>query len=404
MRGLWSCPLALLALSFGSHGVTPTNTDDEPAWRGPDVCWQQKDLTFERCCDEERHGVGGDVACWESQLVFSYATCCLEQYRPGPRCRAAATSEAQWGACSLPHSVWESQGCHQDSPARDRRIYGGKGVLTHYYSSYAEYVDQQHQRVAEDLRWSHTFAQRSDLELVATVVNYTLKRLGLSAPWRAVCHGSKRGAEVRWLSEAFAARGVELEAVGTDISPDAVADQVWEVQLMDYHDIDVNRVGAVDLIYSNALDHSPVPIAALAAWREHLTADGVLVLHTSWSDTPLHRSYSDPTVFWVSDSCKALDNGGFHVLDILRVPIPGDPDPSHHSNFIVAAPKPGLSLDHLAYLRNSIYHYMLWKEGFKEQYHHLFFSQRGRLSFEDFLAKHALALNYLDPNTFPLDA
>lgn len=91
-----------------------------------------------------------------------------------------------------------------------------------------------------------------------------------------ICHGVRNGSEVAWLRNSL-----KIEVIGTEISDSATL--FSDVIQWDFHNVKPEWIGAVDFIYSNALDHSFSPKACIAAWVSCLKAAGRLFVH--WSPT-----------------------------------------------------------------------------------------------------------------------
>jgi hypothetical protein len=89
------------------------------------------------------------------------------------------------------------------------------------------------------------------------------------APKNMVCHGARCGTEVR----LFQAKFPDLSIFGTDVAP-----RCPEVIDWDFNKQKPEWVGAMDIVYSNSLDHSPDPAMTVKTWLEQLNPTGLLVL------------------------------------------------------------------------------------------------------------------------------
>ncbi len=85
---------------------------------------------------------------------------------------------------------------------------------------------------------------------------------------KAICHGARCGTEVKLLQARFP----KAEVVGTDL----FAKEPELVLQWDFHQTKPEWNRAFDLVYSNALDHSPKPKECLQTWLGQLKPDGLL--------------------------------------------------------------------------------------------------------------------------------
>lgn len=133
------------------------------------------------------------------------------------------------------------------------------------YASYAEYAEHQASKLAtmgdEKLREHH--------ERLRGALRDGLVASGIVCRNRVVlCMGARTGAEV----EAFLARGAF--AVGVDLNPGP--DNRF-VLAGDFHGT-VFPTGAVDIVYTNAIDHTFDPALLLAEARRLLRPGGLFIV------------------------------------------------------------------------------------------------------------------------------
>ena len=104
-----------------------------------------------------------------------------------------------------------------------------------------------------------------------------------------LCHGSRNGFEQAFLRERL---GQGAEVIGTDISETALGfpnSVQW-----DFHDFRADWDGRCDFVYTNSLDQSWKPDAAVRLWVSQLKPGGLLFIeHTRWH-SPSHASKIDP--------------------------------------------------------------------------------------------------------------
>ena len=102
-----------------------------------------------------------------------------------------------------------------------------------------------------------------------------------------ICHGTRNGFEQNFISSQ---KG--FEAIGTDISETA-NDFERSVQ-WDFHDTNKEWLARFDFVYSNSLDQSWNPRAALVTWLNQLKPDGRLVIEHTHAHGPGGASAMDP--------------------------------------------------------------------------------------------------------------
>ena len=75
-----------------------------------------------------------------------------------------------------------------------------------------------------------------------------------------LCHGTRNATEQRYFLESFP----QAKITGTEISP--TADQFPMTVQWDFHEVNADWTGRMDIVYSNAIDHSYDPVLALRVW------------------------------------------------------------------------------------------------------------------------------------------
>lgn len=152
----------------------------------------------------------------------------------------------------------------------------------HAYDSYEQYRDIQ---IRHNLRKiSNVWA---DADTLGTMCDTLQTLLPDRRPIRGLCHGSRNGFE-----QGFISARPGFEALGTDISPTA-RDYERSVE-WDFHDPNPDWVGRFDFVYSNSLDQSWNPRAALVTWLNQLAPGGFVVIEHTDAHGPRHASEMDP--------------------------------------------------------------------------------------------------------------
>jgi SAM-dependent methyltransferase len=160
-----------------------------------------------------------------------------------------------------------------------------KDVIDYYlheYKSYEEYRDTQ---IAHNVRKiNNVWADESTLALVCGELQ---KDIGGAETLSGLCHGARNGFEQNFIS---AQNG--FEAIGTDISE--TAKDFDRSAQWDFHDVKEDWVGRFDFVYSNSLDQSWNPRAALVTWLNQLKPGGRLVIEHTEAHGPSGASEMDP--------------------------------------------------------------------------------------------------------------
>ena len=148
------------------------------------------------------------------------------------------------------------------------------------YSSYEDYRDTQIRYNLKKI--SNVFADEKTLLRVAAIVNESKPN-----PAFGICHGSRNGFEQKTLSGLL-----NCQVIGTDISP--TASEFENSVCWDFHEVNESWKGSADFVYTNSLDQSWNPRAALETWLGQLSKDGVLIIEMTEGHGPTEASSMDP--------------------------------------------------------------------------------------------------------------
>lgn len=154
-------------------------------------------------------------------------------------------------------------------------------VVLHEYDNYDDYRDEQ-------IKWNKAKINNvwADDATLARVANIVQDRCPKPSP-RILCHGSRNGYEVKKLQNLMP----NAEVIGTDISDTA---KQFGLHEWDFHDRNPDWVGQFDCVYTNSLDQSWKPKAALSVWFEQLAPNGLLIVEHTEGHSPLAASKMDP--------------------------------------------------------------------------------------------------------------
>jgi len=152
----------------------------------------------------------------------------------------------------------------------------------HAYSSYEEYRRVQIYHNYRKL--GRVWADAGTMDLLAE----SLRAMFGTGPIKGLCHGTRNGFEQNHLN----ANHPGFAVIGTDISPSA-RDFPNSVE-WDFHDVNPDWQGQFDFVYSNSLDQSWQPKAALETWLDQVRPGGVVVIEYSEEQSPLAAGAMDP--------------------------------------------------------------------------------------------------------------
>jgi hypothetical protein len=121
-----------------------------------------------------------------------------------------------------------------------------------------------------------------------------LRAMGVQVS-RGVCHGTRRGNEQVWFRKHL---GAQADVFGTEISDNAT--EFPHTIQWDFHEVDPDWVGQMELVYSNSWDHAHDPETAFAGWISSLRPGGFLMLDHGWNYQPERVTAMDP--FGISEA------------------------------------------------------------------------------------------------------
>lgn len=151
----------------------------------------------------------------------------------------------------------------------------------HPYSSPTEYIEAQKRRAAD--RLAHNVVWVSE-QAIAAMVDFI--RAHRPDARFCLCHGASSGTEQRLVKKRL-----NISVLGTELLADCA--QFPDTIQWDFHEIKPEWLGAVDFIYSNALDHSPTPDVALRQWLRCLAPGGFCFIDWSEGHSDAHVTAVD---------------------------------------------------------------------------------------------------------------
>ncbi len=169
------------------------------------------------------------------------------------------------------------------------------------YGSYQEYKEAQ---IAGNKRKQEvTWVQEENIRIIAQYVRQNAIPVEF-----VLCHGTRNGKE-----QALFKKYLQARVLGTEISPTAT--RYPDTIEWDFHEVQPAWVNAVDLVYSNALDHSYDPEKCLDAWMSCVRKSGCCVLE--WSPKHAIKTKTDPFAGSLEDY-KGLIEKKYKIRDILE--------------------------------------------------------------------------------------
>lgn len=133
-------------------------------------------------------------------------------------------------------------------------------------------------------------------------------------PVSGICHGTRRGNEQLWFRTYL---GPQAKVFGTEIA-DTATEFPHTIQ-WDFHEIDPDWLGRMDLIYSNSWDHAHDPERAFAGWIRCIRPGGFLMLDHAWGSLPERVSPVNP--FGISEVglVRMLNRLGAGIGEVAEV-------------------------------------------------------------------------------------
>lgn len=162
------------------------------------------------------------------------------------------------------------------------RNFSNGAVSLEHLKSYSEYVEEQQR--ANIAKIKGQWVPRKAIKYLSRL----LRRKLIFTKGFGICHGTRQGNEQRWFHE-FLGEGVKV--IGTEISNTAT--MFPNTIKWDFHAVKDEWIGAVDFIYTNALDHSFNPKFAVSQWAKCLTPQGVIILEWTSSSDATHKNKHD---------------------------------------------------------------------------------------------------------------
>jgi SAM-dependent methyltransferase len=125
-------------------------------------------------------------------------------------------------------------------------------------------------------------AQKEDIGFLATYIKQNIASVS-----SGVCHGTRRGLEQKWFTDALGANvlGTEIADTATDF-PNTVQ---W-----DFHEDNSKWHNTFNFVYTNSFDHAYNPKKALDNWMKTLKNGGVCIIEHSLQQVPAATSELDP--------------------------------------------------------------------------------------------------------------
>jgi hypothetical protein len=179
-------------------------------------------------------------------------------------------------------------------------------VTLHRYADHEEY--RRIQNAGNARKIDKVWAKRANIEHLARYVRLR------GAPTFGICHGTRRGLEQGWFSEALG-----CHVIGTEIADSAT--QFPNTIQWDFHDAKPEWIEAADFIYSNSFDHSLDPEGCLKTWMSCIKPGGVCLIEHSDLHGPSGASELDPFGIELPEFLLAITRWGrgqFFVRELIE--------------------------------------------------------------------------------------
>ncbi len=206
-------------------------------------------------------------------------------------------------------------------PTEERHVKGYRADLGYALFSYVDergnFDYEKYRKIQEDgnkRKLDRVWALEDNIKFLAQFV-----QTKVPSPKFGLCHGTRRGLEQKWFSDALG-----CEVIGTEISETA-KDFPNTIQ-WDFHNVKPEWINNVDFIYSNSFDHSYDPEKCLNAWMSCIKPGGVCILEHSAEHATKGASMLDPfgaELVQMPYLITKWGKGNFACSDILKAPVTG---------------------------------------------------------------------------------
>lgn len=164
------------------------------------------------------------------------------------------------------------------------------------YKNHEEYVAAQVEANVRKIK--NVWVDRRTIEIISAKHDSVTKIL---------CHGTRNAKEQKYFQEFFPT----AEILGTEISP--TADQFPMTVQWDFHEVNSDWVGSMDIVYSNAIDHSYDPVLALRTWANQLAPNGRLYVEHAYAPEDNYARASDPLEIYDPELKEIFADLGLHL-------------------------------------------------------------------------------------------
>lgn len=127
-----------------------------------------------------------------------------------------------------------------------------------------------------------------------------------------ICHGTRKGLEQAWFSDAL-----DCPVLGTEIS-DTAALFPNTIQ-WDFHELKDEWIGQADFVYSNSWDHAYDPKTCFDHWVQCLKPGGLMLLDHTSRHLPDTVNPVDPFGASIDELLRLLDTWGGETYRVLEV-------------------------------------------------------------------------------------
>ena len=169
-------------------------------------------------------------------------------------------------------------------------------MKVYQYKNHEEYVAAQVEANVRKIK--NVWVDRRTIEIIAAKHDSVTKVL---------CHGTRNAKEQKYFQEFFPT----AQILGTEISP--TADQFPMTVQWDFHEVNADWVGSMDIVYSNAIDHSYDPVLALRTWANQLAPDGRLYVEHAYAPEDNYARASDPLEIYDPELKEIFADLGLHL-------------------------------------------------------------------------------------------